>query len=267
MEYFAGLFDAEGCVSLCKDGHFNISTELTNEEIPNLFKDNFGGNIYCRQRDKRKKTWSWTIATNLDVCLNFINLIEPYCIIKRSQLCMLRDYLNQSRENRRIARDMTSSSIAKLKQPSPITRNQVIVNTDITPDNSFWKWFSGFMDGDGNLCIYEYKGKTSPIFDSWIGAFNTMPEAISFIKSRVNGSISTYKGAKFPIWKWVCCQKDSKLVCNSLYPFLKIKKDQCICVSRFLEIKETKIREQSYSFDQINEIRDIIKQIKHLNSL
>ena len=267
MEYFSGLFDAEGSVSLCKDGHFIISTELANEEVPNLFKEKFGGKIYSRQRDKRKKTWSWMIATNTDSCLNFIESVEPFSVIKAAQLCRLRDYLNQSREDRRATRHITSSLIARLKKPSLITRDQIIVDTDTIPDERFLKWFSGFLDGDGNLCIYEYSGKSSPIFDSWIGVFNIMPEAISFIKSRINGSISSYKGAKFPIWKWVCCQKDSQLVCDSLYPYLKIKKEQCALVSKFLKIKKTKIRENAYSFDQINEIRDIIRQIKHLNSL
>ncbi len=267
MEYFAGLFDAEGYVSLCKTGHFIIGTELTNKNIPHLFRDTFGGKIYCRKRDKRKETWTWTIATNIDACLNFINLIEPFSIIKNKQLCRLRDYINQSRDNRRKFRDDYISSISNLKKPLPITKDQIVVPTEIPPEETFWKWLAGFMDGDGNLCIYEYERKKSIIFDSWIGIFNTMPEAISLVKSRVDGSISSYKGIKFPIWKWVCCQKDSQLVCDSLYPFLQIKKEQCALISKFLKIKETKIREQSYSFDQINEIRGIIKQIKHLNSL
>jgi hypothetical protein len=42
MEYFAGLFDAEGYVSLLKDGHFVIGTEMGNEEVPALFQEKFG---------------------------------------------------------------------------------------------------------------------------------------------------------------------------------------------------------------------------------
>ena len=55
MEYFAGLFDAEGYVSLLKDGHFVIGTEMGNEEVPALFQEKFGGKIYERKRNKRKK--------------------------------------------------------------------------------------------------------------------------------------------------------------------------------------------------------------------
>jgi len=267
MEYFAGLFDAEGYVSLCKDGHFSIGTQMANEEIPNLFKENFGGKIYSSKRIGRKKTWSWVIATNSDCCMNFIDILSPFSLIKQPQLLVIRDYLKQSRDIRRQFRAQTSQKLSCLKQPLPTLKENIDVPSDKFPEESFWKWLAGFFDGDGNFCVYEYQGKPSIIFDSWIGIFNIMPIAIQFVKQRINGSISTYRGAKFPIWKWVCCQKDSEFVCNSLHPYLIIKKDHARLVLDFLNIKKTKIREQSYSFDQINCIRDIIKQIKHLNSL
>lgn len=267
MQYFAGLFDAEGYVTLAKDGHFNIGTELANEEIPNLFKETFGGKIYVRQRDHRKKTWAWRVATNNELCMNFIEKVEPYSVVKKTQLLRLKDYLSCERSFRRQVRDDCSHQLSMLKKPLPLTKEHINVASDKIPTKDFLKWLAGFFDGDGNFCIYEYQGKRSIIFDSWIGVFNTFPEAICVVKHHINGSISKSKGAKFPIWKWVCCQKDSEFVCNSLYPFLRIKKDQCKLVSKFLEIQKTKIRESSYSFDQINEIRDIIKQIKHFNSL
>ena len=267
MQYFAGLFDAEGYLTLGKDGHFSIGTELANEEIPNLLQETFGGKVYVRQRDHRKKTWTWTLATNNELCMNFIEKVEPYSIIKKTQFLRLKDYLSTGRDFRRQIRDECSHQLSMLKKPLPLTKEDINVPTDRIPDDNFLRWLAGFFDGDGNFCIYEYKGKKSIIFDSWISVFNSFPEAISVVKRRINGSISKYKGAKFPIWKWVCCQKDSAFVCDALFPFLRIKKQQCTLVSRFLEIKETKIREQPYSFDQVNEIRDIIKQIKHCNSL
>jgi hypothetical protein len=267
MEYFAGLFDAEGYVSLVKDGRFYVGAEMANEEIPNLFRNTFGGNIYTRQRDKRKRTWQWVIATNAQVFLNFINLIEPYCIVKKDQLLTIKYYIEQGRSFRKEIRNDISHQLSCLKKPLNVAKDYVDVCTDKIPDETFWKWLAGFFDNDGNFCIYEYKGKNSIIFDSWIGVFNTVPNVISYVQQRITGSITMSKGSKFPIWKWICCQKDSKFVCESVYPYLKIKKDQCRLVMNFLEIKKTKTRSTSYSFDQINEIREIIKQIKHLNSL
>jgi hypothetical protein len=264
MHYFAGLFDAEGYVTLNKDGRFQIGTEVTNEEIPKLFKERFGGNIYPRTRDKRKKTWTWVISTNIKETLNFISQIQPYSIIKNGQLGLLKSYLSNTRENRKIIRSNFSHDIALYKKP---IREPLKGLTEVPLTIDFFKWFAGFIDGDGNFCIYEYAGKKSQIFDSWIGIFNIFPEPIEYVLQHFKGSISKYKGTKFPIWKWVCNQKNSQLVCESVYPFLQIKKEQCKLVMEFLEIQKTKTRNTVYSFDQINRIRDIIKQIKHLNSL
>jgi len=267
MEYFAGLFDAEGYVTLGKEGRFQIGMEISNEIIPALFQQQFGGNVYNRQRKDRKKTWTWIISTNLPQAREFISLVSPHSIIKRTQLLRLSDYLSQSRTFRKEIRDDISHQISKLKIPLPITKEIIKNRSPKTATQSFWKWLAGFFDGDGNFCVYEYKGKLSPIFDSWISIFNTHPDPISFVNDHFLGSISSYKGTKFPIWKWVCNQKNSQIVCECVLPFLKIKRGQCILVLEFLAIKKTKTRESSYSFEQINRIRDIIKQIKHLNSL
>lgn len=266
MHYLAGLFDAEGYVSLGKQGNFQIATEMACEEIPNIFKETFGGNIYVRKRDNRKKTWTWSIGNQND-CLNFIDLIACHSIIKRTQLLRLRNYLDSTREFRKQIRDYVSHQISYLKKPLFLEKSDINIPTEIKPNIDFFKWLAGFFDGDGNFCIYEYQGKKSIIFDSWISVFNTCPESICFVKKHIHGSISKYKGAKFPIWKWVCCQKDSEFVCESVHPFLKVKKEQCRLVVEFLKIKETKIRGYQYSFEEINRIRDIITQIKHLNSL
>ena len=266
MHYFAGLFDAEGYVTLGKDGRFHIGTEVANEEIPALFKENFGGNIYSRCREKRKKTWTW-IITNSNEALSFIDKILPFSVIKKTQLNRLKDYLEQPRDKRREIRNDTSHQISQLKQPIELTKLDITNRCEKIPDEAFWKWLAGFFDGDGNFCVYEYQGKKSKIFDSWISVFNTHPDSICFVHDRIIGSIAQYKGTKFPIWKWVCNQQNSQFVCESVYPFLKIKKEQCKLVLEFLEIKKTKQRNSVYSFDQINRIRDIITQIKHLNSL
>ena len=268
MQYFSGLFDAEGYVSLMKSGHFTIGLEMTCESIPNIFQETFGGKIYVRKRDKRKKTWTWVIATNTNLAVNFVESIAKFCVIKQTQLLRIKDYLQSTRTFRKEIRDPVSSQLADLKIPFNLTKEHINVCQTIIPDEHFFQWLAGFMDGDGNLCIYECKSpKNTPIFDSWISIFNTHPIAIKYVQDRIKGSISKYKGTKFPIWKWVCCQKDSILLCDSLYPFLRIKKEQCFLVSEFLQIQKTKIREKSYSFEQINRIREIITQIKHLNSL
>ena len=133
MEYFAGLFDAEGYVTLGKDGRFQIGTEMANEEIPNLFKETFGGNIYQRSREKRKKTFTWVIATNREKCLSFIDRISPFSRIKGTQLLRLKDYLSLSRPERKELRDSVSHQISQLKKPLPITKEEIVNRIPASP--------------------------------------------------------------------------------------------------------------------------------------
>jgi hypothetical protein len=236
---------------------------MANEEIPNLFQEKFGGKIYTQQRDKRKKTWSWMLATNPGPCIDFVEAISKHCIVKGEQLLKLRCYLEQTRKEKRQNRYEFIRAISNLKEPPTTSNSRIWISPDIIPDRDFFKWLAGFLDGDGNLCVYEYKG----IFYSRIGIFNIFPSAIITTARRIKGSITISTGCNFPVWKWICCQKDSEFACESLLPHLVIKKEQCKLLIEFLNIKKTKIRDQSYSFDQVNQIREIINQIKHLNSL
>ncbi len=267
MEYFAGLFDAEGWVSLLKSGHFIIGIEVTHEPIIDLLLETFGGKKYSAKRSGKKPTHKWVIATNRETALSFIAQIKPLTRIKRDQLDELNKYLNQTREKRKATRDKFIKRIAELKQPTITTFTGYTIQTIIKPTKPFFKWLAGFIDGDGNFTVYEYQNGKRRTFDSWIGAFNIHPEAIIHINDRVNGSISKYKGAKFPVWKWVCSQKESQFVCDSLYPYLIIKKEQCRLVSEYLKIHTAKIKGVDHSEEIVTVIRDIIKQIKHQNSL
>ncbi len=268
MHYFAGIFDAEGWVSLLADGHFVIGLEMTNEDVIILFQHEFGGRIYKKERSNRKIIYSWILPTDRDSALDFIDKIERFTQVKNVQLIALEKYLNQTREKRRETRSEFKHQIAEFKKPAPFTKKEFDPRLFTKkPDDNFWQWFAGFMDGDGNFTVYEYQNGPRRTFDSWIGAFNVFGEPIQYINHRIEGSISRYKGSKFPVWKWVCNQADSEMVCSSLEPYLIVKKQQCRLVSEYLKIHKTKIRGIDHSDQTIIIIRDIIKQIKHHNSL
>jgi len=268
MHYFAGLFDAEGWVSLIQSGHFIIGLEVAHEQTVISLNDHFGGKIYKPTRKERKQVFSWRISTNTDAARNFITQIEPYSIIKKQQLISLKSYLDHPRIERRDKRSDFVHTIAELKKPKVYTRNDLTVQQTIAPDSDFFEWFAGFMDGDGNFCIYEYEqANKRRTFDSYIGIYNIFADPLIYVNERIQGSISKLKGAKFPVWKWICSQANSALVCDNLMPNLIIKKEQCRLVSQYLKIHDTKIRGIDHPDHVITEIRDIIKQIKHHNSL
>jgi hypothetical protein len=201
------------------------------------------------------------------IIIYFISKIKNFTHVKTAQLHELEEYLNLPRDLRSLNRSAYVEDIAKFKHPITYTKEQIKVPTKIKPDEAFFRWFAGFMDGDGNFTVFEYQNGPRRSFDSWIGAFNTFGEPIIYIKKRLEGSISQYKGNKFPIWKWVCSQGSSEFVCNSLYPLLLNRKEQCRLVGEYLKIHATKVRGVDHPDHVVAAIRDIIKQIKLHNSL
>ena len=272
MHYFAGLFDADGYISLSSSGSFTIAMEKANEECINIFQSTFGGSIYKRTR-KTTPTYAWRLNGGTEKAIEFIDSIAHLCYVKREVLLQLRSYLKQSREQRRESRKSYVHTIKALREYRIMTKEEMKIATYLTPSEEFFKWFAGFMDGDGNFSVFEYQNGQRRSFDSWIGAFNTCPWAIIHINSHIHGSISSYKGIKLPVWKWVCSQKESEFVCKSLLPYLIGKKEQCRLVLDYLEINQKRLiglKRGQHAIPVSDKdsvvIRDIIKQIKHLNS-
>jgi len=267
MHYYAGIFDAEGFVTLIPSGHFIIGIDICHQATVLSFQKEFGGKIYEPKGKTNKKMYQWRIPSSNDEALNFINRIIYFSIVKKDRLYLLREYLDQTRDKRRATRSAFVNEIALLKKPRTYTKDQLIFEPWIKPDEDFFKWFAGFMDGDGTFSIYEYQDRKKRNFDSWISIFNTFAEPIIHVQQRIKGSISAYKGVNFPIWKWVCNQKDSEFLCDSLYPHLILKKEQCRLTSEYLLIHKAKIRGVDRSLETVSKIQDIIRQIKYHNSL
>ena len=78
-----GLFDGEGTI-YCKDNKIRISVHMTDLDILETFKSNFGGviNDCKKQKDHHKQSWRWTLcATN---AVSFLKNILPFLHSRRS---------------------------------------------------------------------------------------------------------------------------------------------------------------------------------------
>jgi len=84
LAYMAGLFDAEGTITI-SDSPWSIiaSLALTNQSIPYWFKFNFGGSVYHYRpsNEKHSESWHWRVSSQKT--LTFINSVYPYLILKK----------------------------------------------------------------------------------------------------------------------------------------------------------------------------------------
>lgn len=273
MHYLAGLFDAEGYISLIPSGHKLIGLEICHEESCQLFKDAFGGSISARKREKRRKSWIWTI-TDPTKMADFLIQMLPKCAVKQSQMVLMCDYLSFDRFYRKAYRPDYVHNIASLKKPKEVSKD-FFKGDPLFISDEFIEWLAGFMDGDGTMTLYEYQNKREdkvyPTFDSFISVYNVHPQAIKYVHRHIPATITSFQtksSTKNRLWKWVCRQKETEFVCKSLLPYLKLKKINAALILEYLEVKPRRIKGSSkpHTLEDQAKIRDLIKQIKHANS-
>lgn len=264
MEYYSGLFDAEGCVCLSPSGSVKIRICNTVEKIPEMFRERFGGSVYKSDAIRNKKPiWSWYLGSK--GFISFCQQIIPHCLIKRNQLELLVAYSHFRGSERRSIRPQVVRKISEWKNPPQVTREFFCNPASIEPTPSFYKWLAGFIEGDGSLRLHE-KSKGVEIFSTSVGAVNTFPEAIRFIYQRIRGSIACTNSSPHKIaWRWICSEQCVENLCHELSEHLQVKREQCHLILDFLEIKKSKRRNDRYTPNQIAWIRSLVQEIQHLN--
>lgn len=103
--YYAGLFDGEGHIAIGKKAKYfqpQIEVTMVNKEIPQRFRDTFGGCILTRKRNHKNKNWRdatmWCL-TGFEHIVNFLTIIRPYLIEKKEQAEIMIKFCN-SREKK-----------------------------------------------------------------------------------------------------------------------------------------------------------------------
>lgn len=101
MEYIAGLFDGEGCITIRqhtkRDGRVQhyISLNITNIYKPLLesLKELFGGVVRIKPKSQLGNLQVYTWELNGIMCSEFINSIITHSIIKQEQLQVGLDFI------------------------------------------------------------------------------------------------------------------------------------------------------------------------------
>ncbi len=87
-QYAAGFMDGEGCinVSSCRGTVFiRVLIVNTNREVLELLQQRWGGNITANKRHKTNWKVSYTWRVSYAACLNFLQDVYPFLIVKKKQ--------------------------------------------------------------------------------------------------------------------------------------------------------------------------------------
>ena len=207
----AGLFDADGCISMYKCGSIvcGISQACNATSSPLLeYIRHMCGTGQVRQHskgsDKQRRTWIWTCPK--DSLVQFLNIISNYCIIKHGEADMMLDYIEHGgdvskyRDNLRLAKDNRQN----LTDISRVT----------------FAYLAGLITGDGCIriatvsrCIYT------------IVYMKDCPNIVQALHTKFKTSKVYTPG----VLQWV--SKDSIEIVRLIYPYLMgAKALQAACV-------------------------------------
>lgn len=86
-EYFAGLFDGEGCVHI-NNQYFTLSVTITMCHKPTIDKlySEFGGNFRAKKPKTPNHRWAWCWSVQSDKALKFLRTIQPFVLTKKNEV-------------------------------------------------------------------------------------------------------------------------------------------------------------------------------------
>lgn len=86
-EYFAGHFDGEGCLTMCrhnKGWRLEAKVSVSFPRVLDAYKSQFGGLVYQVPETVNKTMWKWKLHHQSQL-LTFLETIEPFSLEKRPQ--------------------------------------------------------------------------------------------------------------------------------------------------------------------------------------
>jgi hypothetical protein len=111
LEYAAGFFDGEGCISISKTkgsksrgeykrDAFVLSVRVTQTSFPVIysFQETFGGSVYERDYSRGAPYAEW-VATH-QKAVPFLEQMLPLLVVKKEQASLALDFQNNKQRNK-----------------------------------------------------------------------------------------------------------------------------------------------------------------------
>lgn len=134
-------------------------------------------------------------------------------------------------------------TIGRVLQEQGVPSVPVIEHVAISVDIATLAYLAGLFDGEGSIVICCSSGKKNRIASSYwlqVGITNTDRELIDWLYDTFGGHISdnshspSYKRQR-PCWAWRVTTREAGRFLKSIYPYLRIKKNQAEIAIEFQE--------------------------------
>ena len=118
----------------------------------------------------------------------------------------------------------------------------------------FWIYLAGMIDGDGSIMINthkDHKAKRGYCWEINVKVSNTQKVFLEALKKTVGGSVSRCGPSQYgirPVYQWKIGGNTARVTLDRIYPYLIIKKKQCMWAMQALEIT---IGHRRKGYDQV----------------
>lgn len=238
IAYAAGLFDAEGCITIAKRKDktmlvpchcLRVSLGVMHRPTLNWLKNNFGGSI---QKDgKQTICLKWIIASN--IAANFLQKIIGNLQIKKLQAKLALQFQDKMRNRNEYRVSLKSF------QHREEFRNQISLlnrqHSGIELSNEYKiAYIAGFLDGDGCISIPVSKIPTNPHHYLRITIVSINKLIIYWLQDNFGGFVYIRK----PYFDWKIDGRSAANILRRALPHLQIKSKQAKLALQFRKEKE-----------------------------
>lgn len=258
MAYLAGALDGDGSFSFIKkrdkrkfSPNFYPLIQLMNRHpnIPTILKEYLGGS--CNWTNS-KESFQWKVEKR-DKCINALEKICPYLVIKKRRAFLLLEFLKQNPRlflgGKKISKEILDKRedfyLEMKKMNLSISDKNKKFKEDISIFNEkeiFWSYMAGLFDTDGSFSIKmekPKKGCISPLYSGQILISITDRKSIDLLYSKFKDG--SFFSIKAPTRNGKCFRfsirsaNGIKKFISNLLPYLNLKNKRAQCLLDFCE--------------------------------
>jgi hypothetical protein len=292
LAYLAGILDGDGSFSLIKASQSKsdnpiyyplIQCASTDKEVIH-FLASFGGHVSFRNEyvakdgGVRKSSFNWKVKGR-QKCLDILDSIIPYLVVKKERASYLRDYIINNDQIRGKALlsslyliDREKAYLKMLKfNNSPCIKYQ---NEGLLKESDeFWAYVAGLMDADGSFSVKKEirKSRKNPSYTPIILLSMVDCRAIYCIKNIVKDANilvvkakTTTRGLMYRLS--ITSKEVARCFLSNAIPFLRQKKEAALTLLRFCEhLQPTSYRQGGIKKEELEYRERMYSRMVQLN--
>lgn len=231
LDYLAGFFDADGSIhsrSTGKRQGISFAVTQATPTVPQMFKENFGGNVapVDRHNPKWRTTWLW--SRGCTKVSSFIGDMSGRVVIRSQQLAIAAKFLESLRSgNHRRYKELDPITIAHretlLRTLSDLNHGRCSGESIFVATKSDAYW-AGFFDGDGSIGVQKSANCRGLRLDAQL--FSVYEPILMAAQVQFGGGNIYHNVNGKRCHKWMACHVPAERFLRCVRPFLIEKKER-----------------------------------------